>query len=114
LLSGVLAGGVVTLAAAYGPPWLAATASVGLALGLWREWRGAPTLQLRWVPGPGGGWQQYRAGRWEAVSVASFYLGPWLLGLRIGSRQCWVWPDSAEASQRWQLRRLLLWAPDQA
>ncbi|WP_163649123.1 hypothetical protein [Modicisalibacter sp. 'Wilcox'] len=114
LLAAVLAGAVVTLAACYGPPWLALLAAPGLAAGLWLEWRRADARQLRWVPGPGRGWQQYRAGHWETVRVASFYLGPWLLGVRIGGRRCWVWPDSTDARQRWQLRRLLLWAPDQA
>lgn len=114
LLAAVLAGGVVALAARYGPPWLALLATPALAAGLWREWRRADTWQLRWVPGPGRGWQQYRAGRWETVRVMSFYLGPWLLGVRVGGRRCWVWPDSTDARQRWQLRRLLLWAPDQA
>jgi toxin CptA len=32
---------------------------------------------------------------WELLRCD--YLGPWLIGLRLGKRRLWLWPDSASA-----------------
>lgn len=34
------------------------------------------------------------------------YLGPWLAGLRLGGKRLWLWPDSAPADARRELRRV--------
>ncbi len=35
------------------------------------------------------------------------YLGPWLVGLRVGRQRIWIWPDSLSAAEQRQLRRCL-------
>nr|WP_299240213.1 hypothetical protein [uncultured Halomonas sp.] len=109
----LLAMAVLFLVAAYGTPWLVLTATLILGSILWRERNRHAGWQLRWVPGTGGGWQAREAstGDWQNMVLHCDYLGPWLIGLRVGKQRHWLWPDSASQSARRSLRRLLLWAP---
>lgn len=62
---------------------------------------------------------QPETGRWQARRVLEdgrlgepeplvcTYLGPWLIGLRVGKTAVWLWPDSAPAAQLRLLRREL-------
>lgn len=40
------------------------------------------------------------------VPLRCDYLGPWLIGLRLGNRRLWLWPDSAPVEARRRVRRL--------
>ncbi|MDN6179906.1 MAG: hypothetical protein L0I84_02730 [Halomonas subglaciescola] len=40
------------------------------------------------------------------VPLRCDYLGPWLIGLRLGGRRLWLWPDSAPVEARRRVRRL--------
>ncbi|WP_245791893.1 hypothetical protein [Modicisalibacter ilicicola] len=112
----LLVAGLCLLVGAYGPPWLLVVVLAALCLALGREWRREQPWALRWIPGPGGGWQTRRtdAEGWRDVALSCDYLGPWLIGLRVGGERRWLWPDSASRESRRALRRLLLWSPSGA
>lgn len=108
--SALLALAVCALVASYGPPWLVFASSVTMVIGLCWEWRRARGLTLRWVPGPGNGWQCKGARGWQPATVSCIYLGPFLAALDVAGQRHWLWVDSVESEQRWHLRRLLLWS----
>ncbi|WP_156105230.1 hypothetical protein [Litchfieldella xinjiangensis] len=81
----------------------------------WPRRHGQSGWQLRWVPDASGiegngGWQMRddTAAPWQATPVTIDYLGPWLIGLRLGRRRYWLWPDSASPEALHRLRRHLL------
>ena len=39
------------------------------------------------------------------LGVSCDYLGPWLVGLRMGSQRLWLWPDSLPGDSQRALRR---------
>lgn len=112
--------GVVIIGACLGVP----AAMAGLGAGgvwLWRERvrrvRGTlevhiaetsgqrSEIQGRFTPASGG----LTAGTAlpeHRVALRCDYLGPWLMGLTLGGRRLWLWPDSAPAESRRRLRRL--------
>ncbi len=103
-----LVSGLVLLAAWTLGVWLGAMV---LAAGVWltiKAYRAQPSGELRLVQRGGqweGSWLQSTGEAGVVLGVSCDYLGPWLVGLRIGSQRLWVWPDSlATASQR-ALRR---------
>lgn len=107
LLSG---GGVILLLVWQAPPGITALAALSLVVGLGWQARRRPRGWLRFVPlGDGGEWQWAEPrGEWRRVRLDCDYLGPWLIGLRLGARRLWVWPDSAAPEERRRLRRLLV------
>jgi len=42
----------------------------------------------------------------EQHQVRCDYLGPWLIGLYVGSQRVWLWPDSASPQQLREVRKL--------
>jgi len=89
--------------------WIGVALVVGLAV-----WWGSRCRQ------PAGTLQLVHTGQHWAASwllptgelgpeqpVRCDYLGPWLVGLRVGSQRIWIWPDSLPASEQRQLRRCL-------
>ena len=90
-----------------GAPWLAATAllCLGVVIGHW--WLRQPRWSLRHASGEGG-WQVSGGGHdWRGVRLVMVYLGPWLIGIRLDGQPLWLWPDSADAEARRELRRYL-------
>ncbi|TFH88219.1 hypothetical protein EQG41_04760 [Billgrantia azerbaijanica] len=96
---------------AYAPAWLWLGGGPGLAgLLVWlqRRDRGG---ELHWLPGEAdGGWHWHPAGtaKARAVELRCAYLGPWLIGLRLGRESLWLWPDSSDCGSLWVLRRWLV------
>ncbi|WP_156181303.1 hypothetical protein [Halomonas sp. PR-M31] len=86
--------------------------SLLLSLILWRERERHAHWQLRWIPGLGGGWQAREASSddWQRVTLHCDYLGPWLVGVRVGKQYHWLWPDSMDQAAHRSLRRRLLWS----
>ncbi|MFG6668057.1 hypothetical protein ACGK9R_13250 [Halomonas sp. HNIBRBA4712] len=52
-------------------------------------------------------WQHPMSDPGDELPVRCHYLGPWLLGLEIGSRRVWLWPDSLPDEMHRELRRRL-------
>ncbi|MBF8221752.1 YgfX family protein [Halomonas sp. 328] len=107
LLSG---GGTLVLLALHAPPGMTALAALSLGAGLYWQARRRPGGRLRFVPiGEGGEWEWAESqGDWRRIELSCDYLGPWLIGLRLGRRRFWVWPDSAGSDARRRLRRHLV------
>jgi len=112
---GVLGAAVVGLVATVSPWWggmLAALMLAGVMVTLARQ---RPPGQLRGRPTAAGGiewsWRENADRPWHAVGVRCDYLGPWLIGLKIEGRRCWLWPDSSDAESLRRLRRELLPLP---
>ncbi|WP_346797634.1 protein YgfX [Halomonas sp. Bachu 37] len=57
-------------------------------------------------------WELQHGGLGPACRVRCRYLGPWLIGLDVAQQGLWLWPDSASASERRELRRLLRYSTD--
>ncbi|WP_143005082.1 hypothetical protein [Halomonas gudaonensis] len=100
---------MMSLLVVYAPPWLWFPGGFALAAMLIRWHRTERGGELRWQPAAsGGGWHWQPQGSRESQPVAlhCHYLGPWLIGLRMGREMRWLWPDS---SDRDALRRLRRW-----
>ncbi|MCG7590833.1 MULTISPECIES: hypothetical protein [unclassified Halomonas] len=52
-----------------------------------------------------GYWLQSTGEPGVRLGVSCDYLGPWLVGLRIGALRMWVWPDSLPNASQRALRR---------
>ncbi|WP_280539507.1 hypothetical protein [Chromohalobacter sp. 11-W] len=103
--------GVVNgLALMLGPWWLTSAVSLSGAalLGYW--WRGQRRWELRErLDGEHAMWQWREAsGQWQNAAPRPLRIGAWLIGLRIGRRVIWLWPDSAAPISRRLLRIRLL------
>ncbi len=106
----VVGGGTLVLLALHAPPGIAALAALSFVVAFGWQARRRPGGRLRFVPiGEGGEWEWAEPrGEWRRVGLRCDYLGPWLIGLRLGRRRFWVWPDSAGADARRRLRRRLV------
>lgn len=96
----------------HAPEWLVVPALAWLVPLGWWLWRGQVRGELHMLPEPGGGWrwlwQPGLAAEAQPARLRCTYLGPWLIGLEIGGRRTWLWPDSAPRQGLRQLRRALV------
>ncbi len=105
--------GMLTLGLAVAFGWVASlwVWAVVLVGGLWLVYRAyvaqpCGVLQLTDTGSQVEGCWLMRAGEvGPSVGVVCDYLGPWLVGLRIGSQRLWVWPDTLSDSSQRALRR---------
>ncbi|MCI0508484.1 hypothetical protein C8E00_103336 [Chromohalobacter marismortui] len=106
----LLWGGVSGVVLALGPAWLklAVSLSGAVLLGYW--WRGQQHWELRErVDGEQTTWQWRKvSGQWQNVVPRPLRIGAWLIGLRLGRRVIWLWPDSADRVSRRLFRVRLL------
>lgn len=67
----------------------------------------ASVIYAHWQP-KGGQSQQVKSepALSEQHHVRCDYLGPWLIGLYVGSQRVWLWPDSASPKQLREVRKL--------
>ncbi|WP_404342439.1 hypothetical protein [Vreelandella venusta] len=111
-LSGGLQG-VLTLGLAATTGWVVGLWVGGIVLtgGLWLVYRayGAQPCGVLQITDTGsqfeGGWLLSTGESGPSFGVGCDYLGPWLVGLRIGSQRLWVWPDSLSTTSQRALRR---------
>lgn len=106
---------VSTLLLVFSTAWLALAALLLTGTLLLDWWRCQQRWALRHTAGGGvvKSWQIRDADSaqvWRPARLEMFYLGPWLIGLTLGSRwrRMWLWPDSASSAERRELRRRLL------
>lgn len=109
---GLLGAAVTALLVAYAPAWLSLGGGLGVAaLLVWLSSRDHGG-ELCWLPGDeaqgGWRWRPGRDARARAVELHCVYLGPWLVGLRLGRHPLWLWPDSSDGESLRQLRRWLV------
>lgn len=102
---------VLSLLMAYAAAWLWLLGGLMLGAELIRWHRRERGGELRWQPVEfGGGWQWQPQGSpvSQPVVLHCRYLGPWLIGLRVGREMQWLWPDSSDPEALRQLRRWLI------
>lgn len=58
-----------------------------------------------------GRWLQSNGELSHPQPLKCHYLGPFLIGLKVGGEHLWLWPDSAPANAQRELRRYLLLYP---
>lgn len=107
--------GVVSLLGALAPWWWS-LAGAGLLAGVVlaaarRRPRGQLRLTARRGGPPAWAWRDRPQEEWREMPLACDYLGPWLIGLRLGRRRLWLWPDSSDAESLRRLRRALVTLP---
>ncbi|MDR5866089.1 hypothetical protein [Halomonas koreensis] len=94
------------------PGWFTAVAAAVLGGVLVRVARRRPAGLLRLTPraraGPLWAWRDARGGGWQETPLRCDYLGPWLIGLRLGARRLWLWPDSGDPEALRRLRQALV------
>ncbi|CBV42749.1 protein YgfX [Halomonas elongata] len=104
--------GVVGVLGWWAPAWLAAVGALVVIGVLVRVAQCAPRGELRFTPRddapPHWSWRDGRHDEWRDIDLRCDYLGPWLIGLRVGRRRLWLWPDSADPARLRELRRALL------
>ncbi|MDV6318968.1 hypothetical protein [Chromohalobacter sp. HP20-39] len=83
---------------ALGPGWLILTVSLSGALLVSCWWRGQRRWELRERPdGEQATWQWREvSGQWQNAAPRPLRIGAWLIGVRLGRRVMWLWPDSAD------------------
>lgn len=107
----VLVWGVVSgLALMLSTGWLTSAVSLSGAALVGYRWRDQRRCELRErLDGEHTTWQWREAsGQWQNAAPRPLRIGAWLIGLRIGRRVIWLWPDSAAPTSRRLLRIRLL------
>ncbi|MFM9271149.1 hypothetical protein ACJ7V3_12915 [Halomonas elongata] len=111
-LHAALGVGVVGVLGWWAPAWLAVVGALAVIGVLVHVAQRAPRGELRFTPrddaSPHWSWRDGRHDMWRDVDLRCDYLGPWLIGLRVGRRRLWLWPDSADPARLRELRRTLL------
>lgn len=83
------------------------TLSVGVAL-VYGSYRGQPCGALQLTKNGSqieGCWLLATGEAGPKLGVSCDYLGPWLVGLRMGPQRLWLWPDSLSGVSQRALRR---------
>ncbi|GGC80305.1 hypothetical protein GCM10011382_07990 [Vreelandella lutescens] len=107
-LQGALALGLAVLTAVMLGHWAGVSVLLAGATLVCTAFYAQPSGMLQLIEN-GSQWEGYwlhstgEAG--PRYSVSCDYLGPWLVGLRIGSQRVWVWPDSLAGISQRALRR---------
>lgn len=104
-----LALGLCSVSSGLVPVWWVAILALCTVYVVWCQYQAQPNGELRLVK---TGTQLL--GRWLLANgelsderpVRCDYIGPWLLGLYVGSQRVWLWPDSLPAHSHRALRRL--------
>ncbi|MGM0833159.1 hypothetical protein M0220_01810 [Halomonas qinghailakensis] len=105
----LLAVGLCAMAAWLIGLWVAILSALVALLLLSREYRYQPTGELRVVKSDyqlSAQWLSEEGELENEQPVNADYVGPWLIGLRVGPQRLWLWPDSLPAHSQRALRRL--------